>query len=213
MTIPEPFDLLMEALRKKGIEPEPLPPETVGRRLKPETWLAESTDELTSRATRELPSVITGARIDGTPVLLCALTGDPTHEGARATLRRVRNQATIARSWLGTEAADLQMFLVRHPSASRDPLWEEFATLVESDDRVCRKLVWLPTTDGTGESAEAFLARTFLASPWSDAAQPRVAVLDVMSDIALPRGWSAVLEDEGLDAESLLVRLAEAPAE
>jgi hypothetical protein len=208
MTLIPPFDLMMDALSRRGIELEPLAPEIVGNRLKPETWLESGAEDLTSRAVRDLPPTVAGVRIDGTPVILAVLTGDPTYQGVRETLRRARNQATIARSWLDAEAANLQMFLARHPSVTRDPLWEEFATLVEADDRVCRKLVWLPTTDGSGESADTFLARTFLASPWDDSAASMVAVLDVMSGIELPPGWAALLEDESLDAESLLRHLA-----
>jgi hypothetical protein len=213
MTFPSPFDLLVSALGELRAELEPLPMEVSGNRLKPETWITESPEDLALRAARDLPSTVVGVRIDGTPVLFTVLTGDPTLEGVRETLRRVRNQATIARSWLDADAANLQMFLARHVSATRDPLWEEFASIVEADDRVCRKLVWLPTADASGESAKAFFARTFLASPWTEFERPIVATLDVMSGIQLPPGWKAVLEDDALDADSLLRRLAEARAE
>lgn len=179
----------MEVSRRDGTKIEELPAELFGSRLRPETWIADASDPLSSRASEDLPTVMTGARMEGTAVLFGVLSGEPAYEAVRDSLRRYRNQATIARSWLGADAANLQLFLATPPGSAGDAAWQELAALIEADDRVCRKLVWLLHADSVQSSAEEFLTRTFLASPWSAAVKSDAPRLDSMSVIELPEGW------------------------
>jgi hypothetical protein len=209
MRFPPPFDHLADVLLKQGVAVSELPSEVIGHRLKPETWIEAADDGLASRIASSLPNELAGARIEGTPVLLCILAGDLTLEGMRDNLRRLRNQATIARSWLDADAPNLQMFVSVPPSGDITGAWLEYADLIEADDRICRKLVWLPTNGEAGETAEEFLARTFLASPWTAGANFLSAELDSMSTIELPTGWISLIGDEELDSTGLVRRLAE----
>ena len=135
MLLPPPFEALADVLREQGIVVSELPPEVFGYRLKPETWLEEGDDALALRATNSLPAEVSGACIDGTPVLFCILAGDATYEGMNDNLRRLRNQATIARSWLDADAANLQMFVSVSPNGASTSAWLEYAGLIEADDR------------------------------------------------------------------------------
>jgi hypothetical protein len=79
------------------------------------------------------------------------------------------------------------------------------AALVEGDDRICRKLVWLaPSKPDEGAAAE-FLARTFLATPWRGTVLEAAHLLDAMSSIKLPDGWEDAVSDPELDTEELVV--------
>lgn len=206
--LPAPFDRLADLLREQGVVISELPPEISGYRLKPETWLEGGDDTLAVRIADGLPPTVLGARIEGTPVLFCMLTGDPTYEGMRDNIRRLRNQATIARSWLDADAPDLQMFISVPPSEASTSTWFDYAGPIEADDRICRKLVWLPEEAALGETAEEFLSRTFLASPWTAVMRSSTAELDAMSAIELPTGWSELVGDDSLDATALVRRLA-----
>jgi hypothetical protein len=61
---------------------------------------------------------------------------------------------------------DLHLFLVGPPGACENLRWIELASLIERDERVCRKLVWLPPQSSMESSVQTFLNRTFLARPW-----------------------------------------------
>ena len=206
MVIRTPFSHLTDLLREQGVAISDLPPEVLGHRLRPETWLEQDNEAVANRVASSLPAELSGARIDGTPVLFCILTGDPTYEGMRDNLRRLRNQATIARSWLDADAPDLQIFVTVPPDPPVASTWLEYAPLIEADDRICRKLFWLPKNDAGGETVEEFLSRTFLASPWEVGATSRSAELDSMSIIKLPDGWLPLVEDEDLESADDLIR-------
>ena len=153
--------------------------------------------------------MISAARLEGTPVLLGQLGEEADQVAVVDTLRRYRNQATIARSWLGADAQDLHLFLIG-PAHGRTSLWwRDLARQVESDDRVCRKLVWLPSATPTLESAAEFLSRTFLAAPWKRLAGDSAQRLDYLSSIPVPAEWLSVLSDDTLSADQLVERLVE----
>src|SRR5688500_17946741 len=99
MRLPDPFGPLAEVIQSLQVSVSELPVEACEYRLKQETWLAEGTDGLGERAAQLLPAAVAGARIEGTPVLFCVGGRDATEEGVRDVIRRLRNQATIARSW------------------------------------------------------------------------------------------------------------------
>jgi hypothetical protein len=210
MQFPDAFEPLADVIRRRQVTLSDLPSEACGYRLKQEAWLGEYDGGLRERESHSLPATVGGARLDGTPVLLCVVGGDATDEGVRDVIRRLRNQATIARSWLDTEAPNLQMFVALDSAAVALP-WFEYARRIESDDRICRKLVWL-RGDG-GETPEEFLSRTFLATPWASASSntssDAAPALDALSNIDLPAGWGALLQDDALDATTLVRTLAE----
>jgi hypothetical protein len=53
------------------------------------------------------------------------------------------------------------------------------------------------------EPALEFLGRTFVATPW-DKEQRVKEELDRMTDVGLPPGWQAAVNDDDLDAEALV---------
>jgi hypothetical protein len=137
---------------------------------------------------------------------MCAASGDASAEATRDLLRRLRNQATIARSWLESDAPNLQVFVALGNTDRPAAPWLPIARDIEMDDRICRKLVWLIGLGG--ETPEEFLSRTFLATPWTTSDASAVHALDALSTIVLPEGWSAVLENEDLDTAALVRALA-----
>jgi hypothetical protein len=134
----------------------------------------------------ELPQHVAAAMLDGVPVLFGAIGEVPVKATVDRQMRRYRNQASIARSWLGTDAPNLQMFLAGPAGALRDPAWRQLAAEIEADDRICRKLVWLFEGEPTIENAKSFLQRTFIARPWPT--QQLTKQLDSMANSHCPVG-------------------------
>lgn len=205
---PAPFDVLLEVAAEQNVIVTELPRELTGQVLKQETWIGEGHESLHERAARDLPAVLGGAVLNRTPVLFGVLPRSPLATPIRDSVRRYRNQAAIARSWLGVDAANLQLFLVSAVDDGADAGWYDAAALIESDDRICRKLVWLAPHGSVRESAAEFLARTFLAAPWRRPATVTPAPLDTLSAIELPPGWQQVIYDASLDPDSVVLKLS-----
>lgn len=121
------------------------------------------------------------------------------------------------------DRADLHALVLLDQNASHSPRWR---SMLEGDDRFCRKLVWLvpPNPDDRQDSARAFLDRTFLAQPWSDEHEMGARGLDPLADLAeslarevdfpesVVRQWLALLAKKDLVGRDLaleLVRIAE----
>lgn len=208
-TLQSAFQLLRQAAERVGAVVDEAEPELVGDRMNTEAWGDVQLDAATERVRRDLPDFITAARLDGIPVLFGLVEESGDLETVRDALRRYRNQATIARSWLSVDAHDLQLFLIGPPGVATDPSWRETARRIEADDRVCRKLVWLPPLEPTVDAAKMFLRRTFLATPWQRYQTSSAAQLDQLSEIPLPPEWLDALQDEGLGVEALVARLVE----
>ena len=106
--------------------------------------------------------------------------------------------AAIARTWLLSDYSDdLNLFLVGPIGSKYEREWQNFSRVIERNDLVCRKLVWLPSSNDHEWSTElfAFLERTFLAEPWKGAATTSGVNLDAMSDsLADFEAWREVLE-------------------
>jgi hypothetical protein len=188
---------------------EPPASQWTGAVFNTELFATAGSDAALQRHERDLPDTVRAVKLDGTAVLIGQLGGPPIRAAVQHAVRRYRNQATIARSWLGSsEALNLQLFLIGPVGAVADPLWRQLAAEIEIDDRVCRKLVWLAGSKPTIQDAEQFLDRTFLAQPWPTyQATTATPALDRMSDVALPQGWEQAVDDPSLDSDTLVQQL------
>lgn len=171
----------------------------------------------------QLPERVTALAIDHHHVLIGVLGESSEETILRDRLRRLHNQATVARSWLGAAAEDLHLVLIGPPGGDVEDAWRRFANSVERDQRICRKLVWLPPADPTARAASraAFLRRTFLARPWRDSAAPEQGALDWMAQLLTDIGsdsfssnvakrWFELLEQPDIDRDDLVEGLVEA---
>ena len=169
----------------------------------------------------DLPSVRRGLAIGRHPVVLGLLPETTDEHVVAAAIRRHRNQCVIARSTLAPNAAlDLVLVLVGpRGSEGKDP-WRAVALMVERDDRVARKLVWLRPDDPADDRAsfDGFTRRTFLAHPWRTAARFSVAKLDDIAadlDAGVPPSdtagtWTKLAVERGAEPDSLVDGLVEA---
>jgi hypothetical protein len=205
----ELLSLLLDAARELGASVEEAPSVLTGAVLNSEMLAGVDQAVTQVRTSRDLPTDITGVFLDRVPVLIGGFGSLDESDAASDTLRRYRNQAAIARSWLGIEAQNLQFFIFGPLGSAIDDRWLDLAEMIEADDRVCRKIVWLPAADSPQVSALNFLRRTFLARPWAGGVENTVPRLDQMSALSLPPGWREVLEDETLDPDSLVAKIVE----
>ena len=110
-----------------------------------------------------MPLEVAGLIVGGRPVLVGLLpeSSDPTE--INGAMRRYRNQAVIARSWLTPdETVDLHLFLASPVGAQGELAWRQAALAIERDERVCRKLVWLrPSTEGQEAASFSAFARGY----------------------------------------------------
>lgn len=126
--------------------------------------------------------------------------------------------AATARTWLlSNYSDDLNLFLVGPPGSKDEAEWRNFSEVIERNELVCRKLVWLPSKneqEWPSQIAE-FIERTFLAEPWKTSHIGQPANLDALSkstdDLAI---WQQVLErpefrTEARDYDELVKALIE----
>ena len=147
-----------------------------------------------------LPLEIATLSIGRFSILFGCLAVAPDLTMVRDGIRRYRNQCVVARSHLAPdEALDLQLWLLGPEGSGDDPAWCALALAIERDDRVARKLVWLPpkNTDLHDFAFKNFLARTFLARPWLTLRKQSSAQLDRLSSL------SALLTDLSIDSAIL----------
>jgi hypothetical protein len=199
--------VLADAARAIGATVSDAPAYLTGDRFNSEVLSDAISGSALRRQGSELPQAVNGVLFDGFPVLVGALSGPPNRANVATQLRRYRNQATIARSWLGAQAPNLHLFLAGPPGAIGDGSWRQLAAEIEADDRVCRKLIWLFDATPTFESARVFLERTFIARPWPT--EQRVERLDSIANFALPPGWEEALQNQELDFTALVDQLIE----
>ncbi len=140
--------------------------------------VAQTASPGTSRVEAHRPGVLVGHYA----VLLSGLGNDSSQ--ADVWVRAAEYHAATALSRLPDRyREDLHLFLVGPPGAGDEPRWIELAAQIERDERVCRKLVWLPHQPHMENSVQTFLDRTFLARPWlalEGIHQPR---LDPVADL------------------------------
>lgn len=100
----------------------------------------------------------------GTQPILAGILKEPSSSAALPYLRC----AAVAQQSLGSRSVDMLLLLIGPDCSSRDAKWISAAASIEDDDRICRKLVWLPDGDLTA-SAESLLTRSPFARPWRGA--------------------------------------------
>ena len=88
----------------------------------------------------------------------------------------VRARTTSARR------GDLHLFLIGPQGSDEHAVWRGLRSRIESDERFCRKFVWLPSLKPGPEEIGSFLDRTFLAEPWAGGSGSQVS-LDPMERI------------------------------
>jgi hypothetical protein len=210
MTQREPpplMPLMIEAARATGTAVTEAPEQLSGSRFNSEVLSDAIVGATLGRREGDLPHHVAAAILDGIPVLFGMLVGSALQTSIDQQMRRYRNQATIARSWLGSEAPNLQLFVTAPSGALRDPTWRQLAAKIEADERTCRKLVWLFEGSPTLKDAKGFFERTFIARPWP--AEQLTEQLDSMANVNLPEGWEEAIEDPDLDFSGLVERLIE----
>jgi hypothetical protein len=198
-------EMLIAAATSIGAKAVPGPPELAGGHFNSEVLSDAISGRSLMRHSADLPTRVASARIDDIPVLIGELVGAPARQAIDPQLRRYRNQAMIARSWLASDAPNLQLFLIWPVGEYLNANWRQYAAEIEADDRACRKLVWLLDSDPTEQSARQFLARTFVARPWPHASQQ--VLLDAMATYELPPGWEEAIDDNESDYDSLVAKL------
>jgi hypothetical protein len=148
-------------------------------------WKTREQPDLVSRSFRgrsdeadvKLPSKARGLMLGRYPVLACEL--DLTsREALESNLRSAHNQMLIARSYLSNlQIIDAHIFFVAgEPRFGAD--WKQDIDLIERNENVCRKLVWMPDANDIVTSFDCLIDRSFLAQPWQDVAQRNDAPLD-----------------------------------
>lgn len=152
-------------------------------------------------------------RLDGKPVLIGDISGAKDRRDLHDLLRRYRNQALIARSWVGNEATSLSLFLLG-PLGSRDSQeWNDWALEVELDEKVCRKIVWLLPQKPMDQDAQEFLEGTALAQPWKHHQAIGEEKLDSLARLDLPEDWLEIFQNESLGPDDVVRELIDASIE
>lgn len=122
---------------------------------------------------------------------------DEYYSGLISQWHGYQQYAAIARTWLLSEYSDdLNLFLVGPPGSFDELEWQNFARVIERNDLVCRKLVWLPSVNIHNWTTElsTFLERTFLAEPWKGEPILSGVNLDALSDsMGDFEAWRSVL--------------------
>lgn len=174
----------------------------------------------------DLPQDVMGISLGRCPIVLGELPAAPDGRLLQAAMRRYRNQAVVARSFLQpSQTCDLHLILAAPSGALHVDEWQQEAGAIERDERVCRKLVWLRSADPAQDEATflSLLDRTFLARPWRQSSASASAELDHLSRfVATGAGsglasrvvseWIALgrLTDEEHDNDALVLELVSA---
>lgn len=188
------LDWLHQRLREVAVQVEL--PYTDAPELTGNVFLGGDGAEAARIAAGDLPHPVRALRIGRYAVVLAMLPDQPSLEAVTESLRRLRNQCVVARSYLSTnEALDLQAIIVGPRGSEPVDDWRPLGLLVERDDRVARKFAWLrPAAEAADEvSFKDLIKRTFLARPWKNDATFTMAALDnlnraaAMWDTTVPR--------------------------
>ena len=157
----------------------------------------------------DIPAECIALSIGRYTLILGALPDTPTKIAVEEVVRRYRNQCVVARSHLKpSESLDMQLMLLGPRGSDTNSDWDTLAKLVERDDRVARKLVWLmpeaPEGDDTGY--DQFIKRSLFSRPWRKPSDFKDLELDKLSDAdvkgdGLPSAMVEAWEKIALDPE------------
>lgn len=166
-------------------------------------WRADEVADFTSPNFRSRPAQPNVERLDGLfglrlgdfPVVIAPIALDSPDQ-VKLALKKLHAQMVVARSFmLEREVINAHLFLcATSPTPSGD--WKRLVDLLERDETVCRKVVWIPKKTDVQESFNTFLARTFLAMPWANVGSVTDAPLDETYELA-----ERILEKHGLEKE------------
>lgn len=117
-------------------------------------------------------------------VLTASVDGGPTHD-LRDQLRAMLWWAALTREVLTPlERVDLHLVLVAEGDG--DPSgWLKWRALVESNDRFCRKFMFIAGRDDDSDERNRFLDQTFLACPWDAVPDLTPRTIDPLTHVAL----------------------------
>ncbi|MDW9817156.1 hypothetical protein GOB25_19185 [Sinorhizobium meliloti] len=164
------------------------------------SWKADDVNDFTSPTFRSRPAEpdekpidgLFGLRLGQYPVIVAPIALD-TVESVTSALKKLHAQMVVARSYMyEREVINAHLFLcATSPTPTGD--WQRLVDLIERDETVCRKVVWIPKQAALQESFDGFLARTFLAMPWAEVEAVSDAPLDQTHELA-----ERILERHGL---------------
>jgi hypothetical protein len=167
-------------------------------------WKADDVKDFTSPTFRSRPAEpdvkpidgLFGLRLGQYPVIVAPIALD-TVESVTSALKKLHAQMVVARSYMyEREVINAHLFLcATSPTPTGD--WQRLVDLIERDETVCRKVVWIPKQTALQESFDGFLARTFLAMPWAEVKAVSDAPLDQTHELA-----ERILERHGLRPET-----------
>lgn len=169
----------------------------------------------TSGGMSQLLDEITSLFIDVYAVIIAPI-GDEIEEHQSAGLKVLHYLEVSAkiRTWLNSALKEnFYLFLVGPPGSLDSKEWRDVEYRIERDERICRKLVWLPPSDESllDRDAHRFCERTFMARPWRDA-NTATEELDplkmVLASAGLPLAWYEILDRRTLpekDIANLLI--------
>lgn len=191
-------------------------------------WQADEVKEFTSPTFRSRPTDseakptpdLFGLRLGQYPVIIAPIALDSV-EGVTSALKRLHAQMVVARSYMyEREVINAHLFLcATSPTAAGD--WRRLVDLIERDEAVCRKLVWIPEQAAVQASFDTLLTRTFLAMPWAKIHAVSDAALDQIHDLAqrvlvkhgltedLAKKWVSLTERLIDDPQSLVTELVQ----
>lgn len=107
--------------------------------------------------------------IDGYTTLIGSLEQTEDESSRDQAMDEYHWRASTVRGWLSPNRKDDLMLCLACPAGSdEDDEWLSTRAEIEGDDRVCRKLLWLPpsSVDTAESSLDRLIARSFLAKPW-----------------------------------------------
>ena len=171
-----------------------------------------------------LPKGSFGLRLGAYPVLVAPITLADVEEMKR-TLRGLHSQMVIARSYMLPEEVINAHIMLCATDTVGSADWRQLVDLAERDETVCRKIIWIPQEDSLEATYNAFVARTFLATPWLAAETKLDAPLDRNQGLAqrtlvrhgladaVADRWVALAEQFGADPDTLVAQLVQARSE
>ena len=202
------IQLLITQLSREERKSEPAPAEWCGEVFKIERVKdSQESPDQKSRRSQDLPNLVRAYRFDSKPVLFGDVSEAKNRRELQDILRRYRNQALIARSWVGNEATSLSLFLIGPLGSKNDQEWNDWALEIELDEKVCRKIVWLlPAVPGEQDAVD-FLEGTALAQPWKHHENVAAEKLDSLAELGLPEQWLEIFQNESLGPDDFVREL------